>query len=400
MSRAPTRPSRTRKQRERTVGRSRPSASAHRMIVTPAGGSSSVLSRADWASSFIRSADSMIATRAPPSTGISWSSPMRSLTPRARASDPPMTTCRPGPTGASRWRSGCPPCSTSRHARHARQGRSAGAAVHNSPAARSSARVVLPTPSGPTRSTAWGAFPRTMAVTAVSAAGCPLVLAPSIGERSVGQVVGFGRGRLAGRSTLRGRGDGDLGIGGAASSAAAAVSAGAAVALEAAVFRGARGLATLGAGASGSVPFTSDTSATATGASSLAAAALADGLRVARGLAAAAVVPAGLRAARVFGAGAAVSVVTASSAETDSMAATASTVSSITGDGACRLGAGFWATWARSIASSSGGTSLHGSFELRGAGGAERSTGRSPRLYDLSCALAACSSCGRALTSG
>ena len=55
MSRAPTSPSRTRKQRERTVGRSRPSASAHRMIVTPAGGSSSVLSRADWASSFIRS---------------------------------------------------------------------------------------------------------------------------------------------------------------------------------------------------------------------------------------------------------------------------------------------------------------------------------------------------------
>ena len=30
-------------------------------------------------------------------------------------------------------------------------------------------------------------------------------------------------------------------------------------------------------------------------------------------------------------------------------------------------GAGFWATCARSIASSSGGTSLHGSLELRGA---------------------------------
>ena len=41
-----------------------------------------------------------------------------------------------------------------------------------------------------------------------------------------------------------------------------------------------------------------------------------------------------------------------------------------------RPGAGFWATWARSRASSSGGTSLHGSFEPRAAGAA---AGRSLR---------------------
>ena len=56
-------PSRSRAQRDRTVGRRRSSSSAHRMMVTPAGGSSSVLSRADWASSFMRSAPSMMATR-------------------------------------------------------------------------------------------------------------------------------------------------------------------------------------------------------------------------------------------------------------------------------------------------------------------------------------------------
>ena len=76
--------------------------SAHSTIVTPAGGSSRVLSSADWASSFIRSAPSMMATRAPPSTGIRASSPMRSRMPRNLASGPPMTTWRPGPTGPSR----------------------------------------------------------------------------------------------------------------------------------------------------------------------------------------------------------------------------------------------------------------------------------------------------------
>ena len=40
--------------------------------------------------------------------------------------------------------------------------------------------VVLPTPSGPTRSTAWGAGPRIIAATASSAAACPRVRAPSM----------------------------------------------------------------------------------------------------------------------------------------------------------------------------------------------------------------------------
>jgi hypothetical protein len=62
-------------------------------------------------------------------------------------------------------------------------------------------------------------------------------------------------------------------------------------------------------------------------------------------------------------------------------AASATSVTSRAGSGA-RLGAGFWETWARSIASSSGGTSLHGSFEVaRGADGAGwRLAGRSSRL--------------------
>ena len=50
---------------------------------------------------------------------------------------------------------------TSRHARHVPHGRAAGSAtVQSRPAARSSASVVLPTPAGPTSSTAWGAPPR------------------------------------------------------------------------------------------------------------------------------------------------------------------------------------------------------------------------------------------------
>ena len=100
-----------------------------------------------------------------------------------------MTTWRPGPTGPSRWRSGWPPCSTSRQARQTRHGRSAGAAVHSRPAARSSASVVLPTPSGPTNRTACGAGPRTMAATASSAAACPRVRAPSMAGDQAGSVV-------------------------------------------------------------------------------------------------------------------------------------------------------------------------------------------------------------------
>ena len=109
MSRAPTSPRRSRKQRDRTVGRRRASWSAQRRIVTPAGGSSRVLSRADWASSFIRSALSMIATRAPPSTGMSSSSPTRSLTPRilrVRATDDDLAT-RSGRARDGGGRGGC-----------------------------------------------------------------------------------------------------------------------------------------------------------------------------------------------------------------------------------------------------------------------------------------------------
>ncbi len=171
MSRGPTSPRRTRAQRDRTVGSSRASPSAQSTMVTPDGGSSSVLRSADCASSFIRSAPSMIATRGPPSTGMRASSEMRSRTPRQREPGPPITTWRPGPTGSRRWRSGWVRWSTSRQARHARHGRVDTSAVHMRPAARSSASVVLPTPSGPTMSTACGTGPRIIAATAAVAAG-------------------------------------------------------------------------------------------------------------------------------------------------------------------------------------------------------------------------------------
>ena len=149
-------------------------------MTTPAGGSSSVLSNADWASSFMRSAASMMATRAPPSTGMRASSAMSSRTPGYLASGPPITTWRPGPVGPRRCRSGWPLFSIIRHDRHVRQGRSAGGAVHSRPAARSRARVVFPTPSGPVKRTACGTGPRTIAAIAPSAPAWPRVLAPSI----------------------------------------------------------------------------------------------------------------------------------------------------------------------------------------------------------------------------
>ncbi len=91
-----------------------------------------------------------------------------------------MTTWRPGPDGpeAVDVRVAAPVDQPARAAGPARPG--AGSAVHSSPAARSRASVVLPTPSGPTRSTACGAGPRTIASTARTAAACPRVLAPSI----------------------------------------------------------------------------------------------------------------------------------------------------------------------------------------------------------------------------
>src|SRR5262249_46255021 len=64
-------------------------------------------------------------------------------------------------------------------------------------AARSSASVVLPTPSGPTNRTAWGTAPRTIASTAARAAGWPRVRAPSTVRSG-----GLGRGRRLPRGAL------------------------------------------------------------------------------------------------------------------------------------------------------------------------------------------------------
>ena len=181
MSRDPTSPRRRRKQRDRTVGRRRASWSAHRTIVTPAGGSSSVLSSADWASSFIRSAASMIATRAATLDGhedevgeeVLDAPVARAPGRRSRSGGPARRARGDARRGACRARPAGTPGTPGTAARPAR-------AVHRRPAARSSARVVLPTPSGPARSTACGAGPRTIAATAASAAAWPRVRAPSI----------------------------------------------------------------------------------------------------------------------------------------------------------------------------------------------------------------------------
>ncbi len=93
------------------------------MRTVPAGGSSRVLRNAAWASSVIRSAALMTATRAPPSTGIRARSRTRSRTPRS--SRPPIGITAPAPVGASRCTSGWLPCSSARQPRQVRQGRSA-----------------------------------------------------------------------------------------------------------------------------------------------------------------------------------------------------------------------------------------------------------------------------------
>jgi hypothetical protein len=146
-----------------------------------------------------------------------------------------------------------------------------------------------------------------------------------------------------------------------------------------------------------------------------AASALAAGFRAARGLAAAfATVPAvaesasvdgaavialdelgafGARVARGFGAGVSVvdrsptSKVTRGLRVARGLAAAlvvgsvASGASLVRLDGVAGRGVdGFWATCARSIASSSGGTSLQGSLELRGAGPAADPGRSTPRL--------------------
>jgi hypothetical protein len=139
-------------------------------------------------------------------------------------------------------------------------------------------------------------------------------------------------------------------------------------AFAAAGFRVARGLAGV-AGVAGSTP----ESAAMTG--SAATADTDDAFRLERGLAgevaAAVVAEAGLRAARGLAAALAGAPSAASVATDRSVGSAVGAV----GVDAPRLGAGFCATCARSNASSSGGTSLHGSFELRGTGAGP---GRSP----------------------
>ena len=107
----------------------RSSSSAQRMIVTPTGGSSRVLSRAPWASSFMRWAASTMATRAPPSSGMQRQLADRGHARRAAsrasgAADDDLTArslrgeASGGPGGRRARRS--------RQPRQARQGRAAG----------------------------------------------------------------------------------------------------------------------------------------------------------------------------------------------------------------------------------------------------------------------------------
>ena len=181
MSRGPTGPRRIRAQRDRTVGRSRVSSSAHSTIVTPGGGSSSVLSRAALrvlvhpvgrlhdrdACPTLEGQEGQIGDEVADAAVL-------------RLPGPPMTTWPPGPSGPRRCRSGWSPRSTRRQPRHDRQGRTAGSdAVHRSPAARSSASVVLPTPPGPAQQDRVRRAARTMASIAASAAPWPRVRAPS-----------------------------------------------------------------------------------------------------------------------------------------------------------------------------------------------------------------------------
>ena len=130
------------------------SSSAQRMSTAPAGGSSSVLSRAFWASGLSRWAEAMMATRTRPSSGSSDSS---TISDRAWS----MRICPPAPDGARRCTSGWLSCSTLRQAAQARQGRSPGSSARQSrPAARSSASVVLPARAGPARGWCWAAAAR------------------------------------------------------------------------------------------------------------------------------------------------------------------------------------------------------------------------------------------------
>ena len=334
------------------------------MRVTPAGGSSSVLSRAAWASSFMRWAASMMATRAPPSTGSRASSPMRSRMPRARAPGPPMTTWRPGPSGPIRCRSGCPPEATSRQPGTHRT------AAQRHPRPCTGARR-------PGRGQAWSC--RSRRDRRATPRGAPLPgsssrprrarpAAPGSGRPACGSRSGglgrAGRG-LAGGLPLGRRGRGP-GVGRGAASPAAAVGA----LLVARRFGARRRRRRLGVEPSRPA---------------------AAGLRVERrfGAAASTVASAALdaadavvlRGARRFGA--AVSAARLDGVgRRDRLPRVGRTADQSDGadwvgrDGSV-AGLTFWPTWARSTASSSGGTSLHGSFDDVGRGAASR--GRSSR---------------------
>ena len=145
--------------------------------MTPTGGSSSVLSSAFWASSFICAAPSTMATRdhprptSGPARGPGRGRPAARGCPDRRRSRSGPRALR-GQTMQVRWF----PVKTMRHARHARHGRPDGsAAVHSRPTARSSARVVFPTAGGPTRRTACGGVPFTIRSMAASADDWPRV---------------------------------------------------------------------------------------------------------------------------------------------------------------------------------------------------------------------------------
>ena len=127
-----------------------------------------------------------------------------------------------------------------------RHGRIDTSAVHRRPAARSSASVVLPTPSGPTTRTAWGTGPRIIAATTATAAGWPLRAEPvHLVRQPWSAAAAF---RVVRRL---------VGVAGSAGVASAVASSGAA-AVAAADLRGARGFRA-GAAVSGATsPATSD----------------------------------------------------------------------------------------------------------------------------------------------
>ncbi len=361
MSRDPTSPSRTRKQRDRTVGRRRASASAHRMMVTPAGRFLERLEQGRLrvlvhpvgglddgdASATLDRHERQLADEVLHATVLGVRPAHDDLATRTGGSEPMevgVIAVLDQPARATR------PARSLVRTGHAQQ-----------PGREVERQRRLADPVRADEQDGLGSRTPDHGGDRDERGGLPP--GPGPFHRTNGQAFSAG---AALRVVRR------FGVAAGAASPSADAS-GSAVTLAAAGLRGARGLAVL-AGASPSAG-----SASAAGAASAASAdAVAADLRGARAFGAsvalaAAVVrgAAGLRAARVFGAAAWLDHV----GPFDRV-----------GRGlvdhrgrAGRLGTGFWATCARSIASSSGGTSLHGSLELRGADAAGRSAGRSPR---------------------